>query len=371
MGENSHRVASLDLLRGLAAYSVAVPHFFIYNAVGDKYFESVSVLAVEIFFVLSGYVLAPQILQCISGGRSINLLVFLVRRWMRTVPPYLVALVFISVMFNEFGSVDFLHYALYIQNLYHIAIERDYYPVAWSLSIEEWFYVTFPVVVFACSLLFKTKSLRFIGSIAIAYCALFIVARSFFGDPLHWGEQVRRVVAFRLDSIGYGFLLYFVTEKVWPGLMRRVRVEAVLAALLASAVLAICVTIYAGGDSHIAQNVFPYAAGMFGALCILSAIKLEKIFERRAWLGATGLFVGKLSYSVYLFHLIFVLLLKSNFGHSNLTIQVMAYVAVMTAFSTMFYYFFESPILAARPKYRGLRAMAYQPGPILNAENSV
>jgi hypothetical protein len=88
------RVASLDLLRGLAAWTVAIPHFFVYHAVQLDFFEAISILGVEIFFVLSGYVLAPQILLCVTEAKLKYLWVFLVRRWMRTVPAYIVALAF-------------------------------------------------------------------------------------------------------------------------------------------------------------------------------------------------------------------------------------------------------------------------------------
>src|SRR6266702_5939935 len=89
-------VASLDLLRGIAAFAVAISHFLIFRSLGGDAAEVVSVLAVEVFFVLSGFVLAPQILACMQSGRPRRLWVFLVRRWMRTVPPYLMALTLIS-----------------------------------------------------------------------------------------------------------------------------------------------------------------------------------------------------------------------------------------------------------------------------------
>jgi peptidoglycan/LPS O-acetylase OafA/YrhL len=80
------RIASLDFLRGTAAMSVTILHFFIFKNIGDRLAESVSILGVEVFFVLSGYVLAPQIMFFVIERPSIrNLGVFLARRWMRTV----------------------------------------------------------------------------------------------------------------------------------------------------------------------------------------------------------------------------------------------------------------------------------------------
>jgi peptidoglycan/LPS O-acetylase OafA/YrhL len=105
------RVAAFDLLRGIAALSVAIPHFILLNSKAG-WAESVSVLAVEVFFVLSGFVLGPQILRCLRSGRAGDLGVFLARRWMRTIPPYLFALALISVIVGHVELADFTRYAL-------------------------------------------------------------------------------------------------------------------------------------------------------------------------------------------------------------------------------------------------------------------
>ena len=81
----SERIDSLDLLRGMAAFAVMVPHFFMYylrDAATTA--EIVSVTAVEVFFVLSGFVLGPQIVLCAERRDWLTVRTFLVRRWMRT-----------------------------------------------------------------------------------------------------------------------------------------------------------------------------------------------------------------------------------------------------------------------------------------------
>ena len=52
---------SLDAVRGLAALGVAVPHYLMVRGIGGNAAEIVSILAVEVFFVLSGFVLGPQL----------------------------------------------------------------------------------------------------------------------------------------------------------------------------------------------------------------------------------------------------------------------------------------------------------------------
>src|SRR5262249_17833998 len=126
--QHSHaeRVESLDLLRGLAAFAVMIPHFFMYYlADASALAEITSVTAVEVFFVLSGFVLGPQIVLCARRRNWATLQTFLLRRWMRTIPSYLVALLAISVIFGQIGSLDFWRYASYTQNLFSQHNARD------------------------------------------------------------------------------------------------------------------------------------------------------------------------------------------------------------------------------------------------------
>ena len=61
------RSASLDLLRGGAAFAVAIPHYLTANAPFQPFAEAFAIAGVEVFFVLSGFVLAPQIVDWVVG----------------------------------------------------------------------------------------------------------------------------------------------------------------------------------------------------------------------------------------------------------------------------------------------------------------
>ena len=84
--------------------------------------------------------LAPQIVDWVVGKPWRNLGVFLARRWMRTIPPYVVALIVIALMTGNLMTADFVRYLFYVENLFVSANHIDFYPVAWSLAVEEWFY---------------------------------------------------------------------------------------------------------------------------------------------------------------------------------------------------------------------------------------
>ena len=69
----------------------------------------------------------------LGGGKPWrNLGVFLIRRWMRTIPPYVVALVVIALLTGNLMTADFVRYLFYVENLFSSANHVDFYPVAWS-----------------------------------------------------------------------------------------------------------------------------------------------------------------------------------------------------------------------------------------------
>jgi peptidoglycan/LPS O-acetylase OafA/YrhL len=207
------RLASLDLLRGLAALAVAVPHYLMLGSQDWPVMQVISILAVEVFFVLSGFVLAPQILHCVSSAYRSDIGIFLIRRWMRTIPPYYVALAAITVLSGNVFKPEFLLYIFYLQNLTSSLPEtQDYFAVAWSLSVEEWFYVAFAVLVIAARLAGLGR--RGFITLVILFALAFFAARSLSGDMANWDAAIRRVTIFRLDAIAFGFLLYVALQRL-------------------------------------------------------------------------------------------------------------------------------------------------------------
>lgn len=277
----SERVVSLDLLRGLAAFAVMIPHFFMYYlGAASTMAEVVSVTAVEVFFILSGYVLGPQIVLCAQRRNWATLRTFLLRRWMRTIPSYLVALLAISVIFHALGSADFLRYGGYVQNLFSQYNTQDYYPVAWSLSVEEWYYVVFPPFLLLYGALIRRRSqwfdylcavLLFIGGISLI--------RSLYGDTVDWGAQVRRVVVFRVDSIAYGFLLYLVLQRAKFEWNVRLRVLAfLLLAVTTIALLHINSRMFANDTSWLRQ-IHPFVSAAFGMATLVFFLSINSLLQ--------------------------------------------------------------------------------------------
>jgi peptidoglycan/LPS O-acetylase OafA/YrhL len=344
------RIASLDTVRSLAAWGVAIPHFFIFHHLYAEEFEPLAILGVELFFILSGYVLAPQILQCVETRQRRRLTIFLSRRWMRTIPPYVVALIVATILFKGAWSIDLVRYLTYTQNLFTQHNKDDYYTIAWSLSVEEWFYIIFPIYLLA-SLAFVRPSKNAIIISAVSFIVFVSCARLAWGDNADWGPSVRRVVVFRVDSIAYGFLLYCYVAGPGVVLLQRVRltVFAMLALTLGAVAFLITKAISAGTEW--AEVIYPFLAAAFACSCLLVALKGDSGLTRSPLLRRASLPGGQISYSVYLFHIIFLTLIGSYFDENDLALQFSLYVSATGLFAVCFFRFFETPILQARPQY--------------------
>ncbi|MDF2115505.1 acyltransferase family protein [Roseiarcaceae bacterium H3SJ34-1] len=347
------RLASLDFLRGVAALAVAVPHYLILGSQDWPVAQIVSILAVEVFFVLSGFVLAPQILRCLESPWRSDALTFLARRWMRTIPPYLVALAAITILSGNIFSPDVAAYVFYVQNFFAALPEkRDYFPVAWSLSVEEWFYIAFAVLLVGARLAGLGRS-GFIR-LTIAFMLAAALVRFSFGNMTDWDAAIRRATIFRFDSIGVGFLLYVAMNRFQPAVVpHRAPLLSAAALLLAGAV-----AFWAGWaatfhNDRLAQHLYPLTSGIFGAVLIGTLTLHRDAFQTRPVAASLCFFGGKVSYTIYLFHLIVILLLRPHLTGLPMLAQIVLFTALLVAFCAAFFYGFEAPILAMRPAYRG------------------
>jgi peptidoglycan/LPS O-acetylase OafA/YrhL len=152
------------------------------------------------------------------------------------------------------------------------------------LSIEEWFYIAFPGVLMTAAWCFRNNRDGFAVLVALCFIGTITLLRLLFGNLDDWGPGVRRVVAFRVDSIAYGFLLYVFVRQC-AGIASDWRAAAFN--LPAAAVLFIAATSFAGvpmwrieaAQSHVAETLFPFAAAGFGISAILLAYSARNVFQ--------------------------------------------------------------------------------------------
>ncbi len=174
-----------------------------------RYLPSFGYYGVELFFVLSGFLIGGVLLDLISTRPSPgDWLVFMVRRWMRTLPLYLLWLAILTLTWPPGLMHDQWHrlgeivpsYVWFGQNL--AWAPPDWFTVSWSLSIEEWFYLTFSVLlVLGARIAGSRRTMVTMVGIFLIVPFMLRVSQSRFVD---WNEYLHKAVIFRLDAIAFG-----------------------------------------------------------------------------------------------------------------------------------------------------------------------
>ena len=330
MQNKNNHYYGLDLLRGISGYGVAVTHFFAF-IYGSVFCEYLSFLFVEFFFVLSGFVLYPQLLQIYNNKK--NLFLFYKRRWLRTLPVYFFSLIIISLISNKLITFDFLKYFFLIQDIYPKLLNTNYFPVVWSLSIEEFFYLIFPLFI----LFFKKENLlRNLLYFLTALTLGKIFLLNYFDSNF-----IRTGTFFRFDAILLGFMARSFYKKF-----------SFNVSLMISVVLIFMYTYF---QNYIIQHkdiisvkfFFIIFIQIISLFILLLFTNIEGLMKNR-YLKKLSNLVSKQTYSVYLFHIIYIYLLTElSFTPFN---KFIIYIALLFTTSTISYYFFEKPILEKRPK---------------------
>ena len=150
--EDPHRIFGLDLMRALAILMVLVAHScgLLFPVSGHlEAFSYGGFGGVEMFFVLSGYLIGSILLRKIAASPQFDgggLRRFWVRRWFRTLPLYYLVLGinFIWTAHKTGESVIDGRYFYFWQGM--AGDLPDFFVESWSLAVEEWFYLLFPLL---------------------------------------------------------------------------------------------------------------------------------------------------------------------------------------------------------------------------------
>jgi peptidoglycan/LPS O-acetylase OafA/YrhL len=207
MNSNSRNLG-LDIVRSMAIVLVLISHSRSFFKDYDLQFLSIcGLLGVEIFFVLSGFLIGKIIINSIVENPSINSLGnFYIRRWFRTLPLYYLVLILVSIISER--SIP-LRNLIFMQNFNES--DLDFLAVSWSLSIEEWFYFFIPLIFLICiKLLSKRidrKKIFFIISIGITIIVFLLRCYMVMRYNPTWDYGVRKQIFLRLDAIMMGVIL--------------------------------------------------------------------------------------------------------------------------------------------------------------------
>src|SRR5256714_10016535 len=168
------RQPGLDLLRALAVIVVVIYHAALFGFKLPGRVDRFGWIGVDLFFVLSGYLIGGQLLASLARGNQINLGRFFARRVLRIMPAYFVVLTFYFLLpsWREYPEMSqpLWKFLLSVQN---IALHGGTaFSHAWSLAVEDQFYLVLPLlllvlyprprasVIIACIIIFGGIALR-------------------------------------------------------------------------------------------------------------------------------------------------------------------------------------------------------------------
>jgi len=351
------RVFGLDIIRAVAILLVVCAHGgFILDGTrleGFPYFRMID--GVDLFFVLSGFLIGGLLLKEFNKSKGIEigqLFNFWKRRWFRTLPNYYLILLlnYLVVKYKIINeSIDHFnfHFLFFTQNF-----KTPFYSFfweSWSLSIEEWFYILTPLLIF---LLVKISNLKqtFLIATLVMIVFPFLYRYSIHTvqiDSFGWDILFRKTVLCRLDSIGYGLLAAWFF-KYYPVIWKKIR--------LPSFILGILLILFI--INFRSEHTTVYKQIIYFSLLPVSVMLLLPQFSN--FKSSHGLipyiieYISKISYSMYLIHLALVAeIIRDNFTPKGGTDGILKYFVfwfIVILASSLLYKFFEYPIMNLRDK---------------------
>jgi peptidoglycan/LPS O-acetylase OafA/YrhL len=291
-------IPQFDGLRGIAILAVLFAHLTYLNSIRFAQIFQYGRTGVDLFFVLSGFLITGILLDTKDlPGYFKN---FYARRALRIWPLYYGILFFFFVFFplvfpqHSFSTdnTTWPYYVTYTQNLFFRFVPSIPLTPTWSLAVEEQYYMLWAPVVFLCG----RKSLRniLLGMIVFSFC--FRVISSYLGAPL---DFVHNFTLCRLEPLAAGGLaaLWLRSETCTPAKWAR---GGMMAFTIGLAGVALALVDW-GGDGPLYS--YPFLAAAFAGLLALSlTANPATTFVGRALTQHWLVYVGRISYGVYLIH---------------------------------------------------------------------
>jgi peptidoglycan/LPS O-acetylase OafA/YrhL len=355
-------VASLDGLRALAIMGVMLVHA---GAPG----LSLGWLGVDLFFVLSGFLITSLLLREFAATGRVNLLNFWGRRFLRLMPAYWLYASFLTIAMRVvhwgwLGTNDGWTPNLYLTAIWCYFVNfvpmggiwehQELTLMLWSLAVEEQFYFVWPVL---CALVLPTG---WMTRVAWALVALILVNWAYTTDSRILNHLSTRGIGIVL---GCAFALSLGREaspraRRWLGApATRFGVLALLAGVIG------CATVLHSSGRMDYLNAVRWVVPV---VCPLFAMLVAMLwYGPRDWLSTALSWrplvaVGKISYGMYLYHMLahyltWRVLLPGIEAWPRLPkfgLRVIVYLALTTAIATLSYQLIEKRFLVLKERLR-------------------
>jgi peptidoglycan/LPS O-acetylase OafA/YrhL len=342
--------AHLDGLRAVAVYLVVAFH------AGLGFFSG-GFIGVDVFFVLSGFLVTQVLLRSLTSTGRLQARQFYFRRVRRILPAAMCTLVISAVVYSLVATPaemldalgGFRAAFLYVANWYFIRQSTDYFaanvnssPVLqfWSLAIEEQFYLVWPLLLAAgfalCRRVGRWRWWALRGWVAAAGVASAILA-------LHLSHNDLTRAYYGTDARAYQLLAGAVLAMT-PQLLRfgRRPIGRLVANLSLVAVLILATSTFAMN-----QIVRGFVVTIITVLLLSALERSDGGLGHRVLSAPPMVSLGKISYGIYLWHWPVVVILEHERAFSPVTLFVTSG-AIATALAALSFRLIERPIRLSR-----------------------
>lgn len=369
--KESKRIFGLDFMRAIPILVVLLTHtLWIYpknNGLISQLLSVFGFLSVEVFFVLSGFLIGKILFNMFVNEPDFSfhkVLYFLKRRWFRTLPNYYLVL-FLNILLSSvigFTFVDLWKYFFFLQNF--SSAMSFFFPESWSIAIEEFAYLLFPILLLLIFKVRKDKNksrlfFQFNLLLILIIILLKVIYNNFTTNTnlTEWNISLKGVVLFRLDAIFIGILfswLYMNYETFW--IKKRF--------LLASIGFCLMTIMFIGvGFFQILIENYPFFWNVLylpiTSVAIACFLPLLSCWETAPkYIKKPITFISKISYSIYLLHYSIILQLMkylfdtSSLNQNQLHLFMISYLTITFFMSWILYRFYEKPMMNKRDKIR-------------------
>jgi peptidoglycan/LPS O-acetylase OafA/YrhL len=295
----------LDILRCAAVVTVILHH-----SGESSFFTRVGWAGVDLFFVLSGFLISGLLFSEYKRRHAISLKRFFIRRGLKIYPAFYVFL-FVTgiageIVFHAHSTlVRYLHEILFVMNY-----EQGVWDHTWTLAVEEHFYIYLPIFLLVLCRFSSNREnpFRFIPWAALAISTLCLVFRAisvYVGTPnFHMAYTASHE---RMDALFFGVLigyLYHFRPAILDELMRPMINRVAMTA--ASAVLLSFAYFYDRDSRFLATFGYSFIylgfAGVLLSSLYVRGILSGKLARLMELTGSAAAYVGMYSYSIYLWH---------------------------------------------------------------------
>ncbi|MGO9196056.1 MAG: acyltransferase family protein [Acidimicrobiales bacterium] len=349
---------ALDGIRALAILGVFAYHLGFGWASGGY-------LGVDLFFVLSGFLITSLLVEEWLETKKIGLAAFWGRRARRLLPGLLLMLVVLGVYLALFGPGplvdlhevrdDAIATVLYVANWHQLFAHQSYFdefaapsPLqhTWSLGIEEQFYLVWPLVVVGLLAVARAKwraagwTVALAGGAASAAWMAWLAAHGASDNRLYYGSDTRA-----FDLLIGAALAFLVVGRGQPG--RRARRLLSVAAPVGLVVLGLFW--WRGGGSSGAPGRGMFEWGFLACACVAAVVLADVRQHALSPLGKVLAlpplqFIGQISYELYLWHWpVICELTPTRLGFGGAKLDLVR-VAVASFLSVASYYAIDRPV---------------------------